>query len=857
MALTARTGLSCPVRKGVWAAIVISLLPAGVRGLADDTDTVRSRLAALYSGEAAHQTGKFYAAAMTDLNQRVGVLINDPAAWPDMDNAKPELRGVEVAKHYVNILTMAQAYRARGSANRESDTLKNRIEAEMKKGLRWTAPGTARPGNWYQWLISIPQALGPALIRLEGKIDQALFDQNLKAMVDLTKEPGLSGANAVWEGRNHFYLGLLQHDKKRVALGLKVLEREITVGEGGGGILEDYSFQFHGRLLHTSGYGSGYAYSIAEIMYLCEGTRWEIADERCQLLKRHLIEHARWTIWHGVYDLSVRGRGVLRASGETPHLDAMLLLGAGKGAERDDCRHAALVMMTQGDAHPTLLTAGLADELGEGKPVPLTGFRHFYATDFAAFRRSDFYASVRMYSDRLIDYEGNWDQNLSGWFLCYGLTYFSRSGDELWRDGAIQSQDFDWDRLPGTTARVGVHPAKAYNLGTSSFAGGAGGETNESGGVCGFILKPAAGDFVARKSYFFFTNGFAALGSGITSSAVRAEPVVTTITQWSAATGGIPLMLSGDRTIDAIDGDASWSNVQWAWYDGVGYLFLEPVTLRGHRRGKLVTLWMDHGNKPKDAKYAYVVLPAATQGETARLSRVPPVRILGQDEKSHTVEDVGNGSIGAVYWKEGQASGTTVDAPAVIYIEPRGSGRVVSVSNPLHTAANLSVSLVGELPTASARPDEVTVEQKRDGSRLSIQTDNGRIYRVGFGAANVQQQPREDVIARSGFRTEAATKWTALGSTITITATFPKSVEPEGQRLFIRGPQGHLRKELTDADVIDRPAANVARYRWTRRGDLNKPKEREFFAQFYTGLYQFGSPFTIELPLPPAAKPSP
>jgi len=357
-------------------------------------------------------------------------------------------------------------------------------------------------------------------------------------------------------------------------------------------------------------------------------------------------------------------------------------------------------------------------------------------------------------------------------------------------------EDFDWDHLPGTTVRAGVHPPEAYNLGTGSFAGGAG---TPWGGACGFVLEPAAGDFVARKSIFFFERGFLAMGSGIRSTADRPEPIVTTVAQWAAPEPNLPLRLSGDREVREIDGEAAWEDVAWAWHDGVGYLFPEPVTLHGKRRGRLTTLWLDHGSDPDGATYAYLVLPAATLEETRELRPKEEGIVARPDETCHYF--VGDPCLGehlftgAVFWEAGEVGGFKVDAPAVLVAEPGDRSLVLAVANPLHTETRLHVTVPGRLPPRRL-PRGVGCKVRPRQTRLWIDTPGGRPVRIGLGrTAGIAQPPHEEHRAFDAFKVEADSE----GDVTHLTVHVPAPALVEGYRLVIRGAQGHLRDELTDA----------------------------------------------------------
>jgi hypothetical protein len=847
----------CAMILAVLSSVAAAQEPPATRTLAD----VRARLIDLYTGRAAGDLTDRGRAAVADLEKRVGELMKRTPMTPEPD-VKDERLGYAVSDMARNILTLAQAYVAPDSKLKGSADLKARIEGELRRLHPWIAPGTPRPGNWYPWRIMTPQDLGPALILLQGQVDGDLLKKCRDGMAGLMEQLSLNGANAVWEARNHMYLALLDQDATHMTDAFDFLLPELTVHEESG-LLEDYSFQFHGRLPHTGGYGGGFVRSAAEMIYLADQSPWSVSADQRRLLADHLVEHACRVIVGDRYDLSVVGRGVLNDYRATPHLEAMLLLEAAlpKGDDESTSRqNVNFSSAVRGLAEQMKYAVGFefANLVGTREKdrgsTGAQGFRMFYVSDLAVFRATGFYTSVRMYSNRVIDYEGNWGQNMSGWFLTYGMTYISRTGRELSADPATMREHLDWDRLPGTTTRVGVHPAKAYNTGTSPFAGGAG---FVDGGVCGFILQPAAGDFVARKSYHFFDRGFVALGSGITSTAPHPEHVVTTVLQWATPTGQEKLVLSGDRVVAEIQGEASWENVSWAWIDGVGCVFPTPVTLHGHRRGKLVTLWLDHGADPRDASYAYIVLPQVERPALDEFMKNPTVRIRQHDAVAHAVEDTsGAGAAGIVFWQAGTAGAIAASAPAVVRVRQyRSKGNLdVSVANPLHTEAKLDLTFASRpKQLLFSLPREASGRTRGDGVGVSLNTAAGRVYLLAIGeSGDMGQVPRRDNLAYERFRVQAETQ----GNVTYLTMWIPKEAADEegGYRLVIRGSQGHLRKVLAATDLVDVPAdlaakgerGIMARYKWVREGD--KVKSGTFSVVLTTRMHMAAETFTVPEP---------
>ena len=57
------------------------------------------------------------------------------------------------------------------------------------------------------------------------------------------------------------------------------------------------------------------------------------------------------------------------------------------------------------------------------------------------------------------------------------------------------------------------------------------------------------------------------------------------------------------------------------------------------RMNSFVTFWFDHGVKPADEKYSYVVLPGKNAEETEAYNENPDVEILCQTDSIHAVKE--------------------------------------------------------------------------------------------------------------------------------------------------------------------------------------------------------------------------
>ncbi|NLF29349.1 MAG: hypothetical protein GX591_00515 [Planctomycetes bacterium] len=796
----------------------LALSPATAADADERIATLRTRAVALMTGTAGPVGGPRHRQAIEALDARTASILGQEVAL-DLEGLDDVAYGDRIGEFFNPAADLAQAYRTPGGRYAGDPAVLERIEAYLRTGLPAVRPDQPRKGNWHCYVIRAPRSLAVTALLVGGELGEDLRRDLEICIEGLMEGMQLTGANAASEARNHLFYAFYKGDADRVAAAVAHVLPAIVIGTSEG-VLEDYAYQFHGRILYAGAYGSGYVGSLATIAYLVDGTPWEIPADRKRILAGTMLEHMQWVTYGPAWDLSVTGRAHEARRNARGLLTAMLYMAPLNGVDGEALRAAAARLAGDYDGLE-LEVAGLADAVAaQTPPAPLAGFRYYHTSDFGLIRNERFYLSVKMYSKWMQDYEYLTLLGRDGWNLSNGLTYVSLGRGELW-DGPGRSpiRSWDWDHLPGTTSRIGANPRNpdnnisdtggSLNFGRSDFCGGAG---DEWGGMLGFTLIPTHGDFIARKAYLLFDEGLVALGSAIASTAERPEPVHTTVAQWAAAADDAPLHVSGGRTLTAWTGPQALDNVRWAWLDGVGYVFFQPVTLHAERRGRLTSLWLDHGAAPADATYAYVMLPGATLEATAAFDAAGRFEIEATAARQ-AVHDRAAGVWAAVFHAPGAFGPVTVDKPAIVHLRAGDDGAVLAVQNPCRSREVVTVT-VGGVPPVTARPSEAAVARDGDVTRAAIDTALGRIYRLGFGAAGatVAQQPREDLLALHDFAVEADSDPVAT----ILTVRLPKGLAGGDYRLSIRGYKGHELRDLTAEDILDRPAPDVVRYRWVR-----------------------------------------
>jgi chondroitin AC lyase len=99
------------------------------------------------------------------------------------------------------------------------------------------------------------------------------------------------------------------------------------------------------------------------------------------------------------------------------------------------------------------------------------------------------------------------------------------------------------------------------------------------------------------------------------------------------------------------------------------------------------TLWVDHGVRPKDAQYAYALLPGVNAQQLAEWVAHPPVRVISNTTEQQAVinDQIGVGEIvfytpGSVVLGGGLVA--KVDHPCLALLVKHGDSTRIAVSSP-------------------------------------------------------------------------------------------------------------------------------------------------------------------------------
>ena len=605
-----------------------------------------------------------------EIQQHV-LALSAQGLWPDIDYSSTRRGEWVVLEHLNRIMPIASAYASPASMHFKAPETR----AAILLALRHWLETDYRNSNWWYARIGIPDRLLNVFILMGDEVPEEML-RGARPIIERSSM-GMTGQNKVWCAGIALMRGLVYDEPELVEAASAAIwsELKVTAKEG---IQLDWSFHQHGPQLQFGNYGLWFGESVVLWASALRDTPYALSGSELEILRGYLLNGPSWVVWDGLFDLGACARQ----------------LDVGCQAEKGAHLRSQLENMIAVDPE-------FADEYNMRLAAPnrLVGFQAYPRSDFAVQRQSDWYASLKMSSSRLIGSENTNSENSLGLHLSDGMLLFALNGKEY---ADIQPL-WDWRRLPGTTCDQGVTDLKpikgAAGMSVSNFAGVLGGQ---NGGVAAMIYKRAG--LEARKAWFFQKDAVICLGAGITG---ESEGSVVTSIQQAWAQG--PVVSS----LGTIPGEERPLNAgEWIHHAGMGYQLMSPGLVsskevagnwqpiyptRGDRpaTGNVFSLWIDHGKSPESAGYAYAVYP---QVEASRMKSVVASRgfvILSNTSKLQALESAAG--VMAVFYEAGafrDRSGTSIEASSPCLVSRRGDD--FFVVDPTQALEALTLSVGGE-----------------------------------------------------------------------------------------------------------------------------------------------------------------
>ena len=112
------------------------------------------------------------------------------------------------------------------------------------------------------------------------------------------------------------------------------------------------------------------------------------------------------------------------------------------------------------------------------------------------------------------------------------------------------------------------------------------------------------------------------------------------------------------------------------------------------RMNSFVTFWFDHGVKPADEKYSYVVLPGKNAEETEAYNENPDVEILCQTDSIHAVKEHKLNITGINFFEPGKYQSFRVEKPMSVMIQKQEDNMAeISFADPTQTLTTMKLEV--------------------------------------------------------------------------------------------------------------------------------------------------------------------
>ena len=630
--------------------------------------------------------------------------MKQDGSWPDIDYTDKTRGNWPVNDHLLRLNNMALVYTHTGTGLTGDQQLEKKIIA----GLNFWLQNDFICPNWWYPQIGVPKVLAPVMLLMEDKLTPAQMDAGIK-ILDRAKI-GMTGQNKVWLSGNVIYRSLLTGDVTAVEAAVKAIQQEIVVSEGEG-IQADYSFHQHGTQQQFGNYGSAYAADMLKWANIFQSTPFQFDPGKIAILRNYLLQGMRWIIWKHKMDISACGRQLF------PHAQA---------------DKANSIQRIFNKMH--LVDADFKDQYLAGMN-DFSGNNHFWKSDMTVHRRDNFYASVKMSSNRVGGAESCNDENIQGYHLGDGATYFYQSNDEYTDIFPF----WDWKMIPGTTAfhddvPLPVLPCSGYNI-ASDFVGGV------SDGINGIATLAYRRDSLyAQKSWFFFDDAVICAGAGI--HADENKEVRTTVNQ-SLLHGNV-LIKQAAAPQEVAAGQHSLQQVAWVVHDNWGYFFPGKANIELANREQegdwhkvlkrmpattinsgIFTLWFNHYTQPNAGHYAYYVFPAATPENMD--ARAASFEVTENTAILQVAENPKKQMAGLVFVQAAEANTKafgkiSADRPCVLMVIKKYAVQHISIADPTHKQTSIVIAFQGNKKTKTV---EAVYDKAKNKTFLTILLPQG------------------------------------------------------------------------------------------------------------------------------------
>ena len=596
------------------------------------------------------------------------------------------------------------AYHKEGNALYHDEEVINKLN----KAIVYWGKMNPSSSNWWENQIGVQLRFSRIALFMESIVSKDAMDIMLNKLLEKTPVKYGTGQNNLWFDQNYVYYAIITENgtKHTNSTGFKKLDLKELVDDylsyclvvqtddnTAEAVQVDNSFYMHGRQFYSNGYGMSMFRDMSFWIYMLRETSYAFEQDVIDLMADYMIDGTSWTIRGDIMELYLGYRPYDYDVGYDNY-----------AAEYID----PLKRMIESDPDRTDEYQAILDNIqGKNTANGKNGNYYMWRSGYASHMRDGYGVNIKMDSNQIIG--GEWRGSWSGYDKDGGqLIYWTSSAaSTITVDGDEYTNvypTYDWAHCPGTTtaARIVQDYANAgrFTNGTEHTIG----VSNGKYGNTAYDMNKKGTQ--VKKGYFFFDDEFVALGSGINST--EGVNIHTTLNQCEAEDVNVGGQSVAEGTKEQI------YNTNCLYNGKVGYVFLENTDVvvsnsvqtnnpsfwdeaKKNETPATFTAYLDHGLKPSNDSYAYIVVPNTTAGAVSQYAGNTPVTVIANNEKVQAVRHDGLKQTqinfyqaGSLEYKDGYI--ITVDQPCSIIIDESEDTRKISVAVN-DTAANQTVNV--------------------------------------------------------------------------------------------------------------------------------------------------------------------
>lgn len=587
--------------------------------------------------------------------------------------------------------------------------------------------------NWWHWEIGAPRALNDIVVLLYEYLDPETIEKYMNVVDHFQPDPTMSGAttpdrhrealgaNRIDVSKVVSVRGIIVKDSEKIAATRDAISQVLEYVDEGNGFYRDGSFVQHEDIAYTGSYGTVLLGGATEILELLSNSSWEVVDSNIDNIYQWVYDSYMPIMYKGSLMDMIRGRAISRENAQTTRTGRAvirpLIRLAQFAPEPHSQRFKEMAKYWIQENHyfsyidnsSNFRDIQLANEILEDQSIESridnNYHKNFAAMDRVVHKRLDYTFGISMYSNRIQNYEDMNNENRKGWYTGEGMTYLYNNDLSQFDNGFWPT--VDPYRLPGTT--VDTRPrydGDGMHRSVEAWVGGS--VLQDKYGTTGMSYNSDNSSLTAKKSWFMFDDEIVALGAGITNQ--DDYNVETIVENRKISDDGSNKFVINDETLsEGLGEERTIEDANWAFLEGniaesdIGYYFPEPTTIqvkKEQREGawsdvnytesneliqrSYATMWIDHGERPTDDNYSYVLLPNKTEQEVKSYAQEPEIEILENNAALQAVQHISKNIMGVNFWEdETQTVGTlTSHQKSSVTLENTEAGLEIAISDP-------------------------------------------------------------------------------------------------------------------------------------------------------------------------------